>query len=78
MAQKFRIATSSIVDSLFIIGKKSTVTEELFWQTVKAKVKEITAQQPKRYEEVLTSVTDHLKKGSITILDTWFEIKGRP
>lgn len=78
MAQKFRIATSSQIDNLFIIGKKSTVTEELFWQTVKTKVKEITAKQPKRYEEVLTSVTDHLKNGSLTILDTWFEIKGRP
>lgn len=78
MAQKFRIATSSQIDKLFIIGKKSTVTEELFWQTVKAKVKEITAKQPKRYEEVLTSVTDHFKNGPLTILDTWFEIKGRP
>ncbi len=78
MAQIFRIATSSKLDKFNVIGKKSKVTEELFWQTVTSKVKEITESQPEKFEEVFQTVKTHLQKQSVTIIDTWFEIKGRP
>jgi len=78
MAQTFRIATSSKLDNFNVIGDKSKVTEDLFWQTVKSKVKEITEAQPERFDEVMEKVKTQLTKGSLTIRDTWFEIKGRP
>ena len=78
MAQTFRIATSSKIDNLFFIGDKSKVSEQLFWQTVTSKVKEITEKQPDKFEETLETVKNHLQKQSVTIIDTWFEIKGRP
>lgn len=78
MAQKFRIATSSKLDSFNLLGDKSEVTEQLFWQTVNSKVKEITETQPDKFDEVMEKVKSHLSKGSLTIIDTWFEIKGRP
>jgi hypothetical protein len=77
MAQTFRIATSSKLDQFNVIGYKSKVTEQLFWQTVKSKVKEITETQPEKFDEVMAQVKTHLKKQSVTIIDTWFEIKGK-
>lgn len=78
MAQTFKIATSSKLDSFNVIGDKSKVTEQLFWQTVNSKVKEITETQPEKFEEVMEKVKTQLTKGSLTIIDTWFEIKGLP
>lgn len=77
MAQTFRIATSSKLDQFNVIGDKSKVSEQLFWQTVTSKVKEITEKQPEKFEETLETVKTHLQKQSVTIIDTWFEIKGR-
>lgn len=78
MAQTFKIATSSKLDNFNVIGDKSKVTEQLFWQTVNSKVKEITETQPEKFDEVMEKVKTQLTKGSLTIIDTWFEIKGRP
>ena len=78
MAQIFKIATSSKLDNFNVIGEKSKVTEQLFWQTVNSKAKEITETQPERFDEVMGKVKAQLTKGSLTIIDTWFEIKGRP
>jgi len=78
MAQKFRIATSSKLEKFNVIGEKSAVSEQLFWQTITSKVKEITAEHPDKFDEVMADVKTHLQNGTLTILDTWFEIKGRP
>jgi hypothetical protein len=80
MAQIFRIAKSHKLDEYFVIGDKSKVTEELFWDNVKSKVKELTEKQPEKYDETFERAKNHLvnNKSSLTILDTWFEVKGRP
>lgn len=78
MAQVFRIATSSKLDRFNVIGDKSKVSENIFWETVTNKVKEITANQPEKFEEILETVKTHLQNKSVTIIDTWFEIKGKP
>ena len=79
MAQTFRIATTSTLDNEFnVIGAKSKVSEQLFWQIVNSKVKELTEGKPEKFDETLESVKNHLKKQSVSIEDTWFECKGRP
>lgn len=78
MAQTFKIATSSKLNEYNVIGDKSKVSEQLFWQTVNSKVKEITKGQPEKFGEVIETVKTQLTKGSLTIIDTWFEITGRP
>lgn len=77
MAQIFRIATSSKLDDFNVIGDKSKVSPELFWQTVKSKVKELTESQPDKFDEVMRKAKDALSESSLTILDTYFEIKNR-
>ena len=77
MAQIFRVATSSKLDQFNVIGDKSNVTESLFWQMVTDKVKYLTEKQPEKFEETMKLVKSHLQKQSITIEDTWFEIKGK-
>jgi hypothetical protein len=80
MAQTFKIAKSHKLNEYFFLGDKSKVTEDLFWDNVKSKVKELTESEPDKYEEVFERAKDYLvnKKSSLTILGTWFEIKGRP
>lgn len=78
MAQTFKIATSSKLDKYFVIGDKAKVSEHLFWQILEGKVKELTSEQPDKYEEVLQRAKEALGKQSLTVLDTWFEIKGKP
>lgn len=78
MAQIFRVATSSKLDQFNVIGDKSKVSESLFWQMVTDKVKYLTEKQPEKFEETMNLVKTHLQKQSITIEDTWFEIKGKP
>lgn len=73
----FKIATSSQMDDFRVIGDKCKASEELFWQTLKDKVKQITFDQPDKYEEVLQKAKEALYKSSLTIIDTWFEIKGK-
>lgn len=76
MSKTFKIATSSKLDNYNVIGDKSKVSEQLFWQIVNSKVKEITETQPEKFDEVIETVKKQLAKGSLTIIDTWFEIKG--
>lgn len=81
MAQTFRIATSSKLDTFNVIGDKSKVSEQIFWNILKSKVKELTADVPDKYDEAFKMTKDFLLSGqskNITIMDTWFEIKGRP
>jgi hypothetical protein len=65
------------MDDLNVIGDKCKVAEELFWQTVKDKVRQITSDQPEKYEEVLQKAKEALYKSSLTIIDTWFQITGK-
>jgi hypothetical protein len=79
MPQSFNIAPSSKIDGFFLVGSKSKVTEEMFWNILKTKVKEITADKPEKYDETFNLAESHLlsQSSSLTILDTWFLIKGR-
>lgn len=85
MAQIFRIAKSSKLSDYNVIGEKSKVSKEIFWQMVEDKVKFLTDRQPEKFEETMKTVKDHLLKGkykssknSLTIQDTWFEVSGLP
>jgi hypothetical protein len=77
MGQIFKIAASlKLGESQFcVLDDKSIVTEQLFWQLVTSKVKEITEKQPEKFDETLNVVKTQLENQSITIIDTWFEIK---
>lgn len=79
MAQTFRIATSRKYDNILLIGNKSKVSEDLFWNLVETKVKALTYEQPDKYDEAFQRAKNHLlsQKSSLTIDDTWFEIRGR-
>jgi hypothetical protein len=77
MPQTFKIAPASKLDGLMVIGKKSKVSEQLFWQKVESKVKEITEEQPNRFDEVMERVKKALLNGSLTIIDTWFQVTGK-
>lgn len=79
MAQKFKIATSAKMGEFFTVGEKSNVSEDFFYQTVETKVKKLTVKNPEKYDEVLQTAKSRLKQGqSLTILDTWFQVSGRP
>jgi hypothetical protein len=80
MAQKFSIAPVAKIDKLHLVGEKSTVTETMFWQTVESKVKELTADNSDKFDEVLQMVKATLLKAktSLTVLDVCFEIKEKP
>ena len=76
MKKKFRIAPAGVINNKFTFtGDKETVSEDLFWKTLKAKVREITEKEPEKYDEVLDRVINHLQNDDLTILDTWFGIK---
>lgn len=76
MAKTFSIATSSKLDGLNVIGNKSKVSEEMFWQLITKQVKEMTTDSPDKFDEGFELIKSHLSKGSLTIGDTWFEVKG--
>jgi hypothetical protein len=79
MAQTFRIADSSRTGGehgLFIVLNKRKISEEDFWIKLHEKVREITAKEPRRFDETLATCKVALKSGSLTVLDTMFEIKG--
>lgn len=76
MAKTFSIATSSKLRGLNMIGNKSKISEDLFWQLIKNKVTEMTVDSPDKFDEGFETIKSHLLKGSLTINDTWFEIKG--
>jgi hypothetical protein len=77
MAKKYNIAKSSNLDGLNIILSKSEVSEESFWELIKNKVTEMTVDSPDKFDEGFETIKSHLSKGSsLTINDTYFEIKG--
>lgn len=78
MAQKFLMATSSSGGGFNFVGKKNSVDETLFWQTVESKMKGLGEHDEGEYEKGLQQVKECLKSSSVTIGDTYFEIKGRP
>jgi len=77
MAQTFRIAQISKIDDLNLLGDKQKLSKELFYETLNSKVKEVTKKQPERFDEVLEQVNIILGHTNVTIMDTWFEIKGK-
>lgn len=78
MPQTFKIAESNKIGEYFSVGEKTKVTEQSFWDLVQTKVKELTLQNPEKYEETLQRAITHIQKGSsLTILDKWFQIQGR-
>ena len=85
MAQTFRIAQSLKLSDYNVIGDKSKISKEMFWQMVEDKVKILTDKQPEKFEETMQTVKNHLLQGrykssknSLTIQNTWFEVSGLP
>ena len=76
MAQTFSIATSSRLGGINMIGTKSKISEDLFWQMIKSKVTEMTIDCPDKFDEGFSTIKNYLSQGSLTISDTWFEVKG--
>lgn len=81
--RKFRIAVSSKMRDFTALGEKSKVSEDMFWNLVEQKCKEITVDRPEAYNEVFNKVKQHLLKGEskyskndIIVVDTWFEVRG--
>lgn len=81
--RKFRIAVSSKIGGFGVLGEKSKVSEDMFWNLVEQKCKEITADRPEAYNEVFNKVKQHLLKGEskyskndVIVVDTWFEVRG--
>ena len=77
MAQIFRIAKTSKIGDNNLIVCKQKVPKELFYHVLNVKVKEVTQKQPERFDEVLEQVNIVLVRTNVTIMDTWFEIKGK-
>jgi len=75
----YRIAKSNVLDNFRVIGDKSKVTPELFWELLDSEVKKLTHDMPDRFTEVFKQASDYLssQKSSLTIGNIWFEIKGK-
>jgi hypothetical protein len=73
----FRIAKSSKEGDFFMVGEKYKVSEQEFWDKVGVKVKELTESKPDKYEETFEKAKNYLltSRESLTINDTWFEIR---
>jgi siderophore synthetase component len=79
MAQTFRIAEVHRLDNFATIGERSTVKESMFWHLLAGKVREAQRTTPENFDERFNQVKKIIieKRGS-TIIDTYFEIKGKP
>lgn len=78
MPQTFKIGVSEKLDDTYNVAQsKKRVSELEFWNTVEIKIKELTANQPNKYEETLTKAKDALTKGTLTVGGTFFEVNGR-
>lgn len=77
MGQEFRVAVSHKIDRYNLVGDKSKISEDLFWEMLETKVKELTKELPDKYEETLEKAKKHLmtQKTSLTVANTWFEIR---
>lgn len=50
------------------------VSEELFFELLSSKIKELTADQPEKFEETLQTAKDHLANpNALTIIDRTFK-----
>ena len=56
------------------VGKKTKVSKTLFYELLEKKVKEITEEQPEKYEDVLKKVKDFLDSGDpLDVLNLQFQ-----
>lgn len=78
MAQSFKIAEVHRLDGFAVIGERSTVKESMFWHLLAGKVRESHVTTPQNFDETFNKVKAIIieKRGS-TVIDTYFEIKGK-
>jgi len=78
MKKKFYIAEAHQTLAVNLVHGKKKVSEEIFFETLEAKIKKITASRPEKYEETLETVKKHLsniKPINITVDDKWFGVE---
>ena len=79
MAQTFKIAKASKIGEYFTTEKTKKVSETDFFEMLEDKVKEITAKQPSKYNEVFENVKSHLTKNHpVIVMNIQFSITGKP
>jgi hypothetical protein len=67
---------NTIHGKLNCLYDETSVSEFVFWDIVKSKVKEITKGYEDKYNEAIKQVTDIINEGgSITVIDRNFEIR---
>ena len=73
----YKIALSHKMDDFNILGDKTKVEEQMFWNMLSDKVKLLTSDLPDKYEETLLKARECLesnKNKGLTIDGTWFSI----
>jgi len=79
MAQTFRIAIVNRLDHFAVIGERSTVKEPMFWHLLAGKVRESHVTTPENFDERFNKLKEIIiEKRGATVIDTYFEIKGKP
>jgi hypothetical protein len=79
MAQTFRIAEAHKLDGFAIIGERSTVKESMFWHLLAGKLRESNVTTPENFDENYERIKSVIiEKRGATVIDTYFEIKGKP
>ena len=73
----YRIATVTDLDKYKVINTKVKVMDDIFWKSFEDKVRELTKDRPDLYEETLQKAKEQLSITSLTIIDTWFEMKSK-
>jgi len=70
----FKIAESSnLGNGINAVGEKSKVTEKYFIELLESKVKDLTKDNPDKYEETLQKAKEFIyQQKSLTVEDTWF------
>ena len=79
MAQTFRIAEVHRLENFATIGERSTVKESMFWHLLAGKVRESRVTTPENFDENYERIKAMIvEKRGATVIDTYFEIKGKP
>lgn len=86
MARIFKVAVTEKMGDFNVVGDKSKVDEDLFWQLLGNQIQVLTSGSPEKYEETFDKAKEHLlrntnyktRKESLTVEHTYFEVAGIP
>lgn len=77
MEKIFKIAAAEYLGNILYVGKKSKVTEDIFWKTLGNQIKELTKDLPNQYDETYNNARTFLlahPKTNVTVGNIAFEI----